>query len=253
MENIKNTSEDNGKIIIRISNKMAFSYVFEQDAFGIDNDIVPNNYRYATREETNIYNNNKQDDERFYSLYNAPELRHETLKERVSAILENKKLLTPDMVYRTITADLSRKYWEHELNSSKDKEIEALKKQVSSLIEYKDELTKNLLNTNNWIDVSVEPEFGDEYNVVYDLQDGGIPLTTTMEYDKVEKVWKDVIGSGGICNTVISWQPLPKPELIICKEKNCTNPATTDYNSHKHWVCDKHYKSLTKFFEEEYD
>lgn len=142
MENIKNTSEDNGKIVVRISNKIGFSYVWSSDAFFVDQDIE--NYRYATKEEEKIYNSNKSSDDRFYFLTNSPELRHEILKERIAALMENKKIITPDLVYRFITSDMSRKYWEHELNNAKDKEIEALKRQVSSLIKYKDELTKQL-------------------------------------------------------------------------------------------------------------
>ena len=79
MENIKNTLEDNGKIVIRISNKLAFSYEHEPDNIFIDDDM--NNYRYATKEEASIYNANNSPEDRFYSLINAPELRHEILKE----------------------------------------------------------------------------------------------------------------------------------------------------------------------------
>ena len=49
-----------------------------------------------------------------------------------------------DVAYKLVTSDIGRKYWEHELNGIKDKEIEALKKQVSSLIQYKDKLIKQL-------------------------------------------------------------------------------------------------------------
>ena len=37
-----------------------------------------------------------------------------------------------------------------------------------------------------------------------------------------------------------------------CKEKNCTRPATIDYNEHEHWVCQEHYDSLSRYFDEEY-
>lgn len=146
METIKNTSEDNGKTIIRISNNMAFAYVFSSDAHSIDEDL--NNHRYATKEEEAIYNSNKNADNRFYFLMNAPELRHETLKERIAALTQNNKIILPDSLYRIITSDMSKKYWEHELNESKDKEIADLKQQISSLIEYKDSLTKQLCDTD---------------------------------------------------------------------------------------------------------
>ena len=153
METVKNTSEDNGKIIIRIANNMAFSYVFLSDAHSIDED--PNNYRYATKKEAVIYTANKNEDNRFYFLTNAPELRHETLKEWTEAYIQHNKVMSRDMLYRIITSDMSKKYWEHELNESKDKEIAALKKQVSSLIEYKDILTKDLLETNTLLEQEV--------------------------------------------------------------------------------------------------
>lgn len=147
MENIKNTLEDNGKIVIRISNKLAFSYEHEPDNIFIDDDM--NNYRYATKEEASIYNANKSPEDRFYSLINAPELRHEILKEMISCLFGDgsmgpKREELKDVAYKLVTSDIGRKYWEHELNGIKDKEIEALKKQVSSLIQYKDKLIKQL-------------------------------------------------------------------------------------------------------------
>jgi hypothetical protein len=45
----------------------------------------------------------------------------------------------------------------------------------------------------------------------------------------------------------------PKEEHGICKESNCKKPATKDYNGHNHWVCDYHYETLTKYFEDNYD
>lgn len=38
-----------------------------------------------------------------------------------------------------------------------------------------------------------------------------------------------------------------------CVEKNCNKFATTDYNGHKHYVCNYHYEKLTREFEEDYD
>ena len=146
MENIKNTTEDIGKIVVRISNKLAFAYTWEPDHVFINDDM--NNYRYATKEEVAIYNTNKSPDDRFYSLLNAPELRHEILKERVDALHEVYKHISADTMYKLVTSDMSRKYWQHELNESKDKEIAALNKQVASLIKYKDSLTKDLLNSD---------------------------------------------------------------------------------------------------------
>jgi hypothetical protein len=38
----------------------------------------------------------------------------------------------------------------------------------------------------------------------------------------------------------------------LCKEKNCENYATKDYNGHDHWVCDYHYNKLNDDFDEDY-
>lgn len=38
----------------------------------------------------------------------------------------------------------------------------------------------------------------------------------------------------------------------ICKERNCNEPATKDYNGHEHWVCNYHYDKLNDEFDEEY-
>lgn len=43
-----------------------------------------------------------------------------------------------------------------------------------------------------------------------------------------------------------------KSDLGICKEKNCKEPATTDYNGHQHYVCAYHDKKLSDYFDEEY-
>lgn len=151
MENIKNTAEDNGKIVIRISNEMAFSYSFQEDEYSIAEDI--NNYRYATGEEAKIYTRNKYSDNRFYCLYNAPELRDETMKKRIQALPYNKyytklKPMFEQHSYEIVKSDIARKYWEHELHESKDKEIESLKKQVAGL-------TKDLSETNKLLDHEV--------------------------------------------------------------------------------------------------
>ena len=41
--------------------------------------------------------------------------------------------------------------------------------------------------------------------------------------------------------------------MVNCMELNCTKIATVDYNGHGHMVCESHYDSLTRYFEEEYD
>lgn len=42
------------------------------------------------------------------------------------------------------------------------------------------------------------------------------------------------------------------PDHGICKENNCDAKAEVDYNGHGHWVCRKHYESLSNYFDEEY-
>lgn len=37
-----------------------------------------------------------------------------------------------------------------------------------------------------------------------------------------------------------------------CREKGCTKFATTDYNGHGYWVCDRHDERLNEEFEDEY-
>lgn len=65
---------------------------------------------------------------------------------------------------------------------------------------------------DNWISVDIEPEFGGEYNVVWDLGDGEPLVTTTMDYDKRTKEWIDTAGSNKSILTVKFWQPLPSPK-----------------------------------------
>lgn len=68
------------------------------------------------------------------------------------------------------------------------------------------------MEESKWISVEDRlPTVGDEYNVVYDLQDGDEPLATTMQYDAIDKKWIDIIGAGLECKTVLYWQPLPSP------------------------------------------
>lgn len=57
------------------------------------------------------------------------------------------------------------------------------------------------------------------------------------------------IKNGG--NPVKSYECLAGTKKI-CKESGCNKVATKDYNDHGHWVCDRHYEILNRFFEEEY-
>ncbi len=42
------------------------------------------------------------------------------------------------------------------------------------------------------------------------------------------------------------------PDHGMCKERNCKDKATIDYNGHGHWVCRYHYDKLSDYFDEEY-
>jgi len=42
------------------------------------------------------------------------------------------------------------------------------------------------------------------------------------------------------------------PDHGICKEPNCNEKATIDYNGHGYWVCRYHYDKLSDYFDEEY-
>lgn len=42
------------------------------------------------------------------------------------------------------------------------------------------------------------------------------------------------------------------PDHGMCKERNCKDKATIDYNGHGHWVCKYHYDKLSDYFDEEY-
>jgi hypothetical protein len=68
---------------------------------------------------------------------------------------------------------------------------------------------------SEWISVEDRlPELGDEYNVVYDLEDGEPPLTTTMEFNAINKTWIDVIGARtDKTDVILFWKPLPSPPI----------------------------------------
>lgn len=72
---------------------------------------------------------------------------------------------------------------------------------------------------NKWISVDIEPEFGGEYNVVYDLEDGDSELVvTTLMYCKIEKLWRDERGANYLVNTVKLWQPLPDKPILTTED-----------------------------------
>ncbi len=73
--------------------------------------------------------------------------------------------------------------------------------------------------THNWISNKRKPKKGGEYNVVWILDDGGYPTTTTMEYNMNAPGWTDPF-----CDNIqiddskiLFWAHLPKPPKGIKK------------------------------------
>lgn len=70
-----------------------------------------------------------------------------------------------------------------------------------------------------WIDNKKrKPKLGDEYLVVWNLQDGHYPVISCMDWDAIEKKWTDPR-----CNNrerdeeILYWARLPKPPKGIDK------------------------------------
>lgn len=84
---------------------------------------------------------------------------------------------------------------------------------IKAMEEYASQFTSPIDTLREgWVSVNVEPEFGGEYNVVWDLEDGEPHVVTTMDFDKINKKWIDVIGYGvDKTSKVLLWQPLPQP------------------------------------------
>lgn len=74
----------------------------------------------------------------------------------------------------------------------------------------KSRLTKAI---NAWISIKQPPRRGDEYNVVWVLDDGGPPVTTTMTYHAKLNEWRDTMGTNRVVSTeeIPFWRPLPNP------------------------------------------
>jgi hypothetical protein len=62
-----------------------------------------------------------------------------------------------------------------------------------------------------WISVKDRlPDIGEEYNVVWDLKDGGAPVSTTVQWDAIRKIWFDETYPDGVPD-ILFWMPLPEP------------------------------------------
>lgn len=71
-----------------------------------------------------------------------------------------------------------------------------------------------------WRSIKRSPKWGDEYLVVYVLDDGGYPLTTMMDFDAKEKKWTDPKGvpDADMTDKILLWSPLPKAPRGIPKK-----------------------------------
>ncbi len=72
----------------------------------------------------------------------------------------------------------------------------------------------------NWKKLTENPEFGDEYLVVWKLDDGEYPVVTSMDYDKIKDVWTDPRSHD--CpihkDSLLFWGELPEAPKDIPKE-----------------------------------
>ena len=73
------------------------------------------------------------------------------------------------------------------------------------------EAEQEKIDLNGWIPTKRElPDVGDEYNVVWNVDDEGEPVVTTMFFDAVEKHWVDEVSNSVYKNnSVTHWRPLP--------------------------------------------
>jgi len=64
-----------------------------------------------------------------------------------------------------------------------------------------------------------QPEFGGEYQVVWNIEDNEYPVVTCMDWDSIEKVWTDPRGVEGssMNDVVLYWKNLDEPPTDIPK------------------------------------
>jgi len=76
------------------------------------------------------------------------------------------------------------------------------------------------LGVPKWVSITdALPEYGGEYNVVLDLQDGGSPVSGIMEFDGVKNIW-NYPGTNVECTDVTHWMELPlPPSPIVTQDK----------------------------------
>lgn len=72
----------------------------------------------------------------------------------------------------------------------------------------------------SWKSLKEKPEFGDEYLVVWKLDDGEYPVVTSMDYDKIKDIWTDPRSNDTAIHpsSLIFWTNLPEAPKNIPKE-----------------------------------
>lgn len=80
-----------------------------------------------------------------------------------------------------------------------------------------DYVNTQLTPNTEWNDNSkIKPPIGGEYNVVWKLDDGQYPVTSSMDWDAIKKVWTDPrCNDCEVHNDVLYWKELPEPPKFI--------------------------------------
>lgn len=72
--------------------------------------------------------------------------------------------------------------------------------------------------TGKWINCNkIQPKKGNEYLVVWVLDDGDYPVTTCMDYDAIKKIWVDRVTGADKTKEILYWRDMPKPPKGIKK------------------------------------
>lgn len=101
----------------------------------------------------------------------------------------------------------------------KDDVLKALQEAFDLALSEKEEESK-CISVDNEL-----PKLGDEYEVAYDLKDGDHPLTTSMDYDAIKKIWTDPRGTGQAEKCVLFWKEHTEPPKLIFKNNKWVLPT----------------------------
>lgn len=82
---------------------------------------------------------------------------------------------------------------------------------LAAMEKYANQFKEQSYTEQKWVSVKDRlPEYGEDFNVVLDLEDGGEPVSGIMEFDGVKFIWI-YPGSDVECVQVTHWQPTPSP------------------------------------------